>query len=172
MTTQKDTLDNKPILDPCCGSRMFWFDRADSRVMFGDNRCEAHRLKDASSKGGYRDLVIDPDEVMDFRNLPFDSETFYLVVFDPPHLLRNGANGWLAKKYGKLGDDWRDDLRAGFSECFRVLRPFGTLIFKWNEHEIKVSEVLKATNEAPLFGNKCGKTSKTHWIVFMKGAQS
>jgi len=48
-----------------------------------------------------------------------------------------------------------------------VLKPNGTLIFKWNEHEIKVSEVLALTDNKPLFGNRCGKTAKSHWIVFL-----
>lgn len=156
------------VLDPCCGSRMFWFDRADPRAIFGDIRSETHSLTDSSSSGGARELVIAPDTLMDFRALPFANDQFPLVIFDPPHLVRNGKSGWLAKKYGKLGVDWRDDLRAGFAECFRVLRPFGTLIFKWNEHEIPISEVLALTPERPLFGNRCGKTAKSHWIVFMK----
>jgi len=160
----------KPVLDPCCGSRMFWFDRVDDRALFGDIRAESHQLKDASSAGGSRHLVIKPDQILDFRALPFADDTFHLVVFDPPHLARNGRNGWLAKKYGGLGADFRDDLMAGFFECFRVLRPFGTLIFKWNEHEIPVSEILGLTNHKPLFGNRCGKTAKSHWIVFMKPA--
>lgn len=156
------------VLDPCCGSRMFWFDRADTRAVFGDKRTESHTLTDRSSKGGSRELIIAPDIEMDFTALPFAAETFHLVVFDPPHLVRNGKSGWLAKKYGKLTADWRDDIRAGFSECFRVLKPHGTLIFKWNEHEVPVSELLKVTDEKPLFGNRCGKTAKSHWIVFMK----
>jgi len=56
----------------------------------------------------------------------------------------------------------------GFLEGFRVLRPEGVLIFKWNEHEIPVSEVLALTSERPVIGNRCGRTQKTHWIVFMK----
>lgn len=163
---------NKPILDPCCGSRMFWFNRTDGRAVFGDVREESHQLKDRSSKGGSRQLIIAPDQLMDFRALPFSDEIFHLVVFDPPHLVNNGRSGWLAKKYGKLGDDWREDIRAGFAECFRVLKPFGTLIFKWNEHEIRVSEILKLTDAEPLFGNRCGKTAKSHWIVFMKGEEA
>lgn len=159
-----------PVLDPCCGSRMFWFDRADQRAVFGDARNETHTLKDASSAGGARQLVIAPDMVLDFRALPFPNDSFHLVVFDPPHLVRNGRSGWLAKKYGKLGEDWREDIRAGFAECFRVLKPFGTLILKWSEHEIPVSQILALTPEAPLFGNRCGKTAKSHWIVFMKAA--
>lgn len=93
------------IIDVSCGSRMFWFDRADSRAIFTDNRSEKHDLKDVSSKGGSRKLVIEPDSIADFTCLPFDDESFSLVVFDPPHLVKNGKTGWLAKKYGKLGDD-------------------------------------------------------------------
>lgn len=147
---------------------MFWFDRKDTRAVFGDIRSEQHRLKDKSSKGGFRELVIAPDQEMDFRDMPFPDSSFSLVVFDPPHLIRNGRKGWLALKYGKLGENWRDDIAAGFAECFRVLSPNGTLIFKWNEHEVKVSELLKLTDQKPLFGNRCGKTAKSHWLVFMK----
>lgn len=158
----------KPILDVCCGSRMFWFDRKNPMVVFQDKRREQHLLKDSSSKGGARELIINPDVIGDFTALEFSDESFSLVVFDPPHLVRAGKTGWLAKKYGKLGSDWREDIRKGFAECFRVLRPQGTLIFKWNEEEIPVSEILKLADIAPLFGNRCGKTAKSHWLVFMK----
>jgi hypothetical protein len=90
---------------------MFWFDRGDRRAVFVDKRRERHDLTDRSSKGGSRSLVIDPDIQADFTALPFPNERFTLVVFDPPHLIRAGRKGWLAKKYGKLGDDWRDELR-------------------------------------------------------------
>ncbi|WP_337846839.1 class I SAM-dependent methyltransferase [Sphingomonas sp.] len=158
------------ILDACCGSRMFWFDRQHPDAVYVDNRSERHELADRSSAGGSRSLIIDPDLIADFTGLPFADDSFALVVFDPPHLVRNGRSGWLAKKYGKLGADWRDDLRAGFTECFRVLRPEGVLVFKWNEHEVPVSQVLALTDAKPLFGNRCGKTAKSHWIVFMKPA--
>jgi len=161
-------MSDAAVLDACCGSRMFWFDRQDSRAVFGDIRREAHSLTDKSSAGGSRELIIDPDIIMDFRAIPFPDDHFHMVAFDPPHLVTNGKTGWLAKKYGKLNEDWRDDLRAGFAECFRVLKPNGTLIFKWNEHEVRVSEVLALTPHAPLFGNRCGKTAKSHWLVFMK----
>lgn len=164
-------LDFKHVLDACCGSRMFWFDRTDPRVTFMDNRRETHVLKDSSSTGGSRTLVIDPDVLGDFTAMAFPDASFSLVCFDPPHLVRNGRSGWLAKKYGKLGEDWREDIRKGFAECFRVLRPLGTLVFKWNEHEIPVREVLALTPERPLFGNQSGKNSKTHWLVFMKASE-
>ena len=167
---QKNT-DNAtlpPVLDACCGSRMFWFDPTDNRATFVDKRRERHTLPDISSKGGSRELVIDPDHLADFTDLPFPDNTFALVVFDPPHFERNGATGWVGLKYGTLKGDWQEMLRGGFAECFRVLRPDGVLIFKWCEAEIPVSRILALTPERPLFGHKSGKQQKTHWVTFIK----
>lgn len=47
----------------------------------------------------------------------------------------------------------------------RVLKPFGTLVFKWNEDQIPLKAVLAAIGEKPLFGNR---RAKTHWLIFMK----
>lgn len=156
------------VLDACCGSRMFWFDRHDSRAVFLDKRRERHTLPDKSSTGGSRELIIEPGVQADFTALPFADGSFSLVVFDPPHTKWSGSKGWLAKTYGKLEGDWKGELRRGFTECFRVLKPHGTLIFKWNEHDVPVSQVLALTTERPLFGNRCGKMAKSHWIVFLK----
>lgn len=158
----------KPVIDVCCGSRMFWFDRADDRAVFLDNRRETHMANDCSVKNGERQIVVDPDIIADFTEIPFPDSSFHLVVFDPPHLARQGNTSWLLKKYGKLVGDWRDMLRHGFEECFRILKPNGTLVFKWSETQFPVSEILKLTTKRPLFGQRCGKTAKTHWIVFMK----
>lgn len=152
------------ILDPCCGSRMFWFDPKNQSVLFGDIREESHILCDG------RALDVKPDVLMDFRDMPFADGSFKLVSFDPPHLRKAGKLSWLGLKYGVLGQDWRDDIRRGFAECFRVLKPEGILIFKWNEAQIKVSEVLALTDQQPLFGHKSGKRMDTHWITFMKAA--
>jgi len=99
------------------------------------------------------------------RRLPFEDNTFSIAVFDPPHFDLNGQTGWIAKKYDTLGDNWRDEIAAGFRECFRVLRPLGTLVFKWNEDEVSVGDILKLTPEKPLFD---GKHYKSHWMVFLK----
>lgn len=148
------------ILDACCGSRMFWFDKQNEDVTYMDIREEDTELCDG------RKLIVAPDVVADFRDMPFKDESFYMVVFDPPHLVRAGENSWLAKKYGKLNDaTWRMDLMQGFDECMRVLKPNGTLVFKWNEDQITLLEVLECFGQQPLFGDK---RSKTHWLVFMK----
>lgn len=115
-----------------------------------------------------RKLEVNPDVVADFRDMPFEDESFYLVVFDPPHLLRVGETSWMAKKYGKLTDNWETDVKQGFDECMRVLKTNGTLIFKWNEDQIKLREILEVINTKPLFGNR---RAKTHWLVFMKFEQ-
>lgn len=155
------------VLDPCCGSRMFWFDRSDDRALFGDIRSEEHTLCDG------RYLEVRPDMGMDFRALPFENARFKLVVFDPPHLRKVGDNSWMRAKYGRLNDEtWRDDLRAGFAECFRVLESEGVLVFKWNETQIKVREILALTDQKPLFGHPSGKRAGTHWICFMKSADT
>ena len=159
-----------PVIDVCCGSKMFWFDRTDPRAVFVDKRRERHELTDASSAGGMRVLEVNPDIIADFTALPFPDDKFAMVVFDPPHLVRAGTKGWQAKKYGKLEGNWRGMITQGFAECFRVLKPEGTLIFKWNEHEVPVSQILALTSARPLIGQRCGKTAKTHWLVFMKPA--
>lgn len=150
---------NKRILDVCCGSRMFWFDKTNKDTIYMDIR----KFEDTLCDG--RHFSVKPDVIGDFINIPFDDETFNMVVFDPPHLIKAGDNSWLVKKYGKLSNAWPQDIKQGFDECMRVLKPNGTLIFKWNEEQIKLKEILNCINYKPLFGNK---RSKTHWLVFMK----
>jgi len=152
-------MNDKLILDACCGSRMFWFDKAEPHTTYIDNR----ELEDTLCDG--RKLTINPDIVADFRNLPFPDNSFYLVVFDPPHLIRGGDNAWMVKKYGRLGENWREDIARGFSECWRVLKQNGVLIFKWNEDQVPQREVIQAIKRKPLFGDR---RAKTHWMTFMK----
>lgn len=150
----------KKVLDVCCGSRMFYFKKENEDVAFMDIRTHYEELESGH--------VIDvrPDVVGDFRDIPFDNDSFHMVVFDPPHLINAGDNSWLAKKYGKLDkESWREDISSGFNECMRVLKPNGTLIFKWNEEQIALPEILKAIDYEPIFGQK---RSKTQFLVFMK----
>jgi hypothetical protein len=149
---------------------MMWFDRNNPDVIFGDKRSETIVVTDRSNgnANGTRTLRIEPDTLLDFRALPYQDESFRLVAFDPPHLHTAGPKSWMSAKYGKLTGDWREDLRQGFSECFRVLHPDGVLVFKWNETQVKVGEVLALTPMQPLFGHPTGRKGLTHWLVFMK----
>lgn len=163
--SNEQTCDTPPCLDPCCGSRMMWFDKIDTRALFGDCRQEKHSYQDRHYT---RHLEISPDVQLDFRRLPFPDNSFSLVVFDPPHLVRAGKQSWLAIKYGKLGKSWQEDIRDGLAECFRVLKPSGVLIFKWNENQIATTDVLALTNHRPLFGHTTGRRGQTIWLTFMK----
>lgn len=147
------------ILDACCGSRMFWFDKENPLVTFMDKRKSYEELDSGHI------INVNPDVLADFRNMPFSDNEFDLVVFDPPHLIKAGENSWLVKKYGKLDSTWKQDVKEGFNECMRVLKVNGTLIFKWNEEQIKLKDVLTTIDFKPLFGNK---RAKTHWLVFIK----
>lgn len=141
----------KPILDVCCGGKMFYYDKNDPRVLFCDNR----EIETTLCDGRY--FEVKPDLKCDFTNLPFNNNSFRLVVFDPPHLTRCTGNskykemygslseihtptGWQQIKYGALYNNWQEMLTAGFKECFRVLIPGGFLIFKWNETDIPLKK--------------------------------
>lgn len=152
------------VLDVCCGGKMFYFDKQNPLVNFCDSRRETHTLCDG------RVFKIEPDTLCDFRALPFADGQFNLVIFDPPHLLEAqcGATSWVGKKYGRLPKEFKPYLQQGFNECFRVLRRGGTLIFKWNEDQIAVKEIVALSPVEPLLDHKSGNRSKTHWIVFYK----
>jgi hypothetical protein len=141
---------------------MFWFDKTNPNVLFADIRSETHTLCDG------RALEIKPDIIMDFRQMPFDNDVFHLVVFDPPHLKKLGQNSWMALKYGKLLPTWQSDIKAGFDECMRVLKPNGVLIFKWNQTQIGTNVIINLLGQMPLIGHKSGKRENTEWLTFMK----
>jgi SAM-dependent methyltransferase len=158
----------KPILDPASSMRSFYFDRQDERVVFGDIReKETHLLTNGQI------IDIEPDEVMDFKDIPYPDETFHCVIFDPPHLFDLSEKSWMRKKYGVLyRETWQDEIGQGFAECFRVLKHNGTLIFKWNQTSIPIKEVLKLTSEKPVIGHPSGKRMGTHWVLFIKNSPS
>lgn len=54
--------ETKIILDACCGSRMFWFDKENPLALFADIRDEEYILCDG------RNLKVHPDIVSDFTD--------------------------------------------------------------------------------------------------------
>lgn len=157
-------MKDKFILDACCGPRMFWFNKKHPNTLYIDIREE---------KTGYiksrRYRKVDPDIIMDFRDLKFKDKTFKLVVWDPPHRSDFTETSIMAKNYGILKrETWQYDLKKGFDECWRVLEDYGILIFKWNERQIKLKTILNIFKKEPLFGHPVGSKIDTHWMCFMK----
>lgn len=160
-----------PILDATCGSRMIHFDKDCPDVLYCDIReCDGEVIWTGRQRGklSVRHLNIHPDMLVDVTEMPFLDASFYLVVFDPPHLKHVGENAWVAKKYGFLKDNWKLLLKDGFWECWRVLKPGGTLIFKWSEVQIPVGKVWDAIGARPIFGTRCGRRAGTIWATFFK----
>ena len=155
----------KPILDACCGGKMFYPDKNNPAVCFMDIR---HENPQKLSNGAI--FSVAPDIVGDFTKMPFANNTFYMVIFDPPHL-RCGEKSFMFKKYGTLTGDWKNTIQRGFGECFRVLRPQGTLIFKWSDSFKPLDEVLKLSPIQPVIIHKAisnSRKKRTYFAVFMK----
>ena len=150
---------------------MWWWDKAHPLAVYMDKRVapKGSALK-FDVEGGKRHASpgwsCEPDVVGDFRAMPFEDESFQLVVFDPPHNIRDEPLGVNGLMYGALPRATeQDDLRRGFAECWRVLRPGGTLIFKWAGDIKRVKPHFPAT---PVVGTRTPRGLQTWWLTFYK----
>ncbi len=157
-----DKKADKRILDPCCGGKSFYFDKDDERILFCDVRKGIYQ----SNNG--KVVNVCPKFVIDFRKMPFENGKFDLVIFDPPHLTSIGDKSWLFNRYGRLPKAWKDYLKSGFDECWRVLRPGGTLVFKWSEGNIKIGRLFDIFPDKPVMG--CRNNYTTIFVVFNKSS--
>jgi tRNA G10 N-methylase Trm11 len=157
----------KLILDVTCANRSIWFNKNHPNAVYCDIRQEKIEQRFGVNQSMYT-IDIAPDIVCDFTDLPFDDDTFTLCVFDPPHIHGISDKSWLKKHYGILPDNWQSVISAGFSECMRVLKPEGILVFKWAETSVAAAELLKVIGTQPLFGHHSGKKMGTYWMTFMK----
>ena len=172
-----DREPDEDILDATCGGRSIWHpeNKDHDDTLYVDRREEPDGFTTEGYEGHYESYSVDPDDVQDFRNLPYKDGSFDLVVFDPPHVVKSGGmealNGAVQRKYGALeAETWQADLRAGFEELFRVLRAGGTLCFKFADNAADWQEVLELAPRAPLFGTTNTKRTgvETRWFVFRK----
>lgn len=157
-------MNEKYILDACCGGRQFWWDKNHEGVIYMDIR----QLKKGSISL-QPNFEIEPDIIGDYRSMSkeWDSK-FKLVVWDIPHKLK-ADKGLITAKYGYLGDKWRDDVKRGFNEIMRVLEPHGMLVFKYADLQITVADMLSSFPIEPLFGTRSKKgVNSTYWFIFMK----
>jgi SAM-dependent methyltransferase len=165
--------DTKFILDATAGFRMMWFNKHHPNCIYLDQRPEC-----------------EPDIVGDFRDLKqFPNETFRLIVFDPPHIIVSKKNtsqdSSMRHMFGVLvADTIEEDMKKAFSEFWRVLKPYGVLMFKWNTQYLQsdrllalapcpplvyqVSASIKRKETAPLRRANYGSQAKTLWFCFMK----
>ena len=103
-------LINEKVLDVCCGTLGdMWFDKKDSRALFLDKRNITYT--DAKTRA-YKKLEIKPDVIGNFTNIQQEDNSFWHIVFDPPHLRRNKL-GEITKRYGMLNENWKEEIRAG-----------------------------------------------------------
>ena len=65
------------ILDACCGSRMFWFDKNESHTIFMDIRQETFEIHG-------KKVNVDPDVIGDFRDMPFEDNNNYDYPLQKP----------------------------------------------------------------------------------------
>lgn len=165
-------MEQKIILDACCGGRMMWFNKHHPNALYIDNKvCEKGHIQ----KGFNPNHEVKPDIVMDFRDLTFKDKSFKLVVFDPPHLSTLTETSIMRKKFGCLNaDTWEYDLKTAFNELWRVLDDYGTLIIKWNDIEIPYKKLLSLFSQEPLFYNITAgakalkERNRSYWFCFMK----
>ena len=165
------SLQNKFILDACCGGRMMWFDKKHPNALYIDNT-----IKEIGHIKQRRNHTVKPDIVMDFRDLKFSDKSSKLVVLDPPHLSTLTETSIMRKKFGCLNaETWQSDLSKAFKECWRVLDDYGVFILKWNDIEIPYKKILSLVNQKPLFMNITAgpktlkeKGPRSYWFCFMK----
>ena len=152
---------HRMILDMTCGGRHMWFDKDHDGTIYADIRLEPSGAIEQQPEWN-----VTPDIVCDWGALPFNDNSFDLVVFDPPHahVLNSSIIGM---KYGSLFGDWKPTLRLGLLEAWRVTSTAGTLVFKWAESPYPVATVLGLVPEMkPAFGHTTGKAGKTIWVTF------
>lgn len=145
------------ILDVSGGRRMMWFDQRNPLCTFLDIRQE-----------------MEPDVVADSTQpLPFDKESFDLVVFDPPHL-STGRGARMAKTYGHMPAAKCRQLVEDTARQIRVvLKPDGLLCFRWCDHTQRLERILGLLHGfEPLFGHKVAernrRRSSLYWIVLRR----
>lgn len=160
-------LNGKVLADLCSGHRSIWWDKEHPDCIYMDIREE-----EPGTIKLQPNWCVKPDVIGDYRDMFFLDETFHLIVWDIPHILE-ATSGIMLKKYGKLGSQWRKDCTDGFKEVWRVLKPHGVLLFKYNDLSIAIPEMLSCFFETPLVGTRTKKSvgndgTGTYWFAFIK----
>ena len=151
------------ILDATCGYKGMWYQKNHPFVTYLDKRNGkyTHWLRSQARRNDV--VTISPDIVADWTQiLPFTDNYFDMVLFDPPHFIKpKEEDNTMINRYGYLPtDNWKQILKLGITELFRILKPEGVFILKWAETQKKIDEVLCLFPYKPIFGSQNNK-SKT-----------
>jgi hypothetical protein len=143
------------IIDLSAGNRAVWFNKRHPECLYVDMR------KD-----------VEPDLLADTKNLPLSAGAgFDLVVFDPPHM-NFGKKSNMARVYGHFTQrEIIETIQGTSKEAQRISRPEALMAFKWNDHDVRLLDILKLMPEwEPLFGHltKDGPGSKTYWVMLKR----
>ncbi len=143
------------ILDLSAGHRGIWFDKAHPCATFVDIRPE-----------------VNPDVIADTRALPAEiGDGYVLIVFDPPHK-NNSPNFGMARSYGCFNhEEIRSTIGETAKEAHRVARDDALMAFKWNDHSLKLTTVLRLLHPfwEPLFGHGVTHQQKgTAWVMLRR----
>lgn len=163
---------SEEVLDATAGGRTIWYDGNKDRddVLYIDIREEPPGFHGQEG----RTYAVMPDEVQDFRDLPYENNCFNLIIWDPPHIETPSGmeklTGVIEKKYGALhAETWQGDIRKGAEELWRVLKPGGTLVFKFSDYSVGFKEVISLFPHPPLCGTTTKKNNtETRWFTFYK----
>lgn len=147
------------ILDLTAGNRAIWFNKNHPDALYIDIRPE-----------------VMPDLVADAKQLfPLITETdsFDLVVFDPPHL-NFGSKSNMSKSYGHhTTKDILNLIQRAEQQAWLVSKPDGLMALKWNTHSISLERVLALMPHwEPLFGHGVSVSQRrnkaTSWVMLKK----
>ena len=158
-------MKDKFILDACCGPKFIWIDKNNPNVIFNDIRKEEKGFIQRR-----KNIEINPDTNYDFCELPFEDNTFRLIVLDPPQIITKSEGSTLTQCYGKLDEDYDRLFKKGIKELWRVLDNQGILFLKFNNVHIKFKEILKHFPVEPLFQTSTNRSKnvETRWYCYMK----
>lgn len=165
------------ILDATCGTKSMWFVKNHPLVTYIDKR-SGNFLYWNKSKAEKTVVKINPDIVADWtKRLPFDDDSFDMIVFDPPHIIKNEESENPIKMevyYSFLPKSkWKSIIKNGVAELFRVLKPQGVFVFKWAETHADIDDIIRLFPYPPIFGNHTkelnkAKNDSVHWLIFLK----
>lgn len=124
------------VLDPCCGSRMMWFDRQTPMPCLATSATAARpvRRPHPSDRARCADGLHGP--AVPRRHLQ-------ARCVRPPHLRHAGPKSWLRAKYGVLGDNWREDIRKGLQSASACWPTMACSSSSEAEDQVKIKEMLE-----------------------------